>query len=257
MIRRLNYTGRVRILREDARLVIIERPGMPLIFEAGLDLTGYGLPEDASVYVEAYRQIPPTWMRFDFGTMAHIEPPPSTELTAFDSAEGILFRLRVTSLADAGGKLLAEADSIRGRKTEEIEETVDPLLPVQPVDLGAEIWSLDTSDGPRLLINRALWDWKAVAVTPAFVSLVYPAVLRQILGTVLLEEKCFEVDDEDYWCSRWLRFASLIPGVPDIPDEQTDPEKIKEWIHDVVSAFSRQQNMLNRVLTFWRPESTR
>jgi hypothetical protein len=255
MIRRLNYTGRLRILREDAHVTIVERKDQPVCFRAELDLAGYGLPTDARVYVEAYRQT--SWMRFDFGTVAKVGAPSNTDLVEFDSPEAILFRVRVTSSAGDEGKLLAEADRIRGRKTEETEEAAEPLLPVMPADLGSEVWRLDISDIPRLQINKELWDWKAVALAPGFVSLVYPAVLRDILNTVLIEEKHFDVDDDSDWRSRWLRFASLIPGVPDIPAETHETDKRKEWILDAVSAFCRQQQMLSRFTTSWRMEDAR
>ena len=255
MIRRLNYTGRLRILREDARFIVVERKDEPATFKAEIDLAGYSLPDDAEVSVEAYRQT--SWMRFPFGTVAKLTPPSNIDLVEFDSPEAILFRVRVTSTDGAGGTLLAEADRIRGRKTEEVEEAAEPLLPVMPAELGAEVWRLEISEVPRLLINKELWDWKAVALAPGFVSLVYPAVLREILGTVLIEDKHFDVDDTGDWRSRWLRFASLIPGVPDIPAETADPDKLKEWILDAVSAFCRQQRMLSRFVTSWRSEDTR
>lgn len=255
MIRRLNYTGRLRIVREDARFTVTERKDMAAVFKAELDLSGYGLPEDARVHVEAYRQT--SWMRFPFGTVGKLLPPSSTELVEFDSAEAILFRVRVTSSDGTVGKLLAEADRIRGRKTDEVEQDVDPLLPVIPGELGAQVWALEIEESPRLVINRELWDWKAVALTPGFVSLVYPAVLTQILGTILIEDEYFDLDDPDDWRSRWLQFATLIPRVSDIPDPKDKPDDVKVWISDVVSNFCRHQSMLVRFLTFWRPEGTR
>ena len=254
MIRRLNYTGRIRILREDARVLVTDRKDMPAVFKADLDLSGYGLPDEAEVYVEAYRQT--LWMRFPFGTIGKLAPPGITELAEFDSPEAILFRVRVTSVDGAGGKLLAEADRIRGRKTEEQEEDVEPLLPVIPGELGAQVWALEIEDEPRLIINKELWDWKAVALGPGFVSLVYPAVFRHTLGAII-DEGYFEVDDPDDWRSRWLRFATLIPGVPDIPEDKTKPDDLKDWISEVVSSFCRHQGMLGRFLTSWRPEGAR
>jgi hypothetical protein len=254
MIRRLNYTGRLRIPREDVRIFVIERQDMPAAFKADLDLSGYGLPDDAKVYIEAYRQT--VWMRFPFGTAAKPAQPDSTELTEFDSPEAILFRVRVTSVEGADGKLLAEADRIRGRNTEERDEDVEPLLPVIPGELGAQVWALEIDDRPRLVINKELWDWKAVALAPPFVSLVYPAVFRQILDNILGDEY-FDTDDPDDWRSQWLRFAMLIPGVPEIPEDKTNSDNLRDWASDVVASFCRQQGMLGRFLMFWRPEGAR
>jgi hypothetical protein len=254
MIRRLNYTGRVRILREDVRIVVTARDDRPATYTAELDLADYGFPDDARIYVEAYRQT--SWMRFPFGTVGTLGPPSSTDLTEFDTPEGVLFRVRITAAGDGSGKLLGEADRIRGRKTDERDEGVEPLLPVRPADLGSEVWQLEISDQPRLLINKDFWDWKAVATAPEFVSLVLPAVLREILRTILVEEKHFDTDDDDPY-SRWLRFTASIPGVPDIPDSKAEDDKLKEWISDAVSAFCRHRGILDRFVTFWRSEGTR
>ena len=49
MIRRLNYTGRLRILREDVRITITDGKDSRPALGGELDLSGYGLPEDARV----------------------------------------------------------------------------------------------------------------------------------------------------------------------------------------------------------------
>ena len=196
-------------------------------------------------------------MRFSFGTVGGLTTPSDTALSDFDSPDAILFRVRVTSTDGTGGKLLAEADRIRGHRAEEIEETREPLLWVKAEELGAEVWRLEISDRPRLLINRELWDWKAVSRAPQFVSLVYPAVLREILSFILLQEKYFDLDDTGDWRSRWLRFSSLVPGAPDIPEEKEDIDELKEWINEIVSAFCRQQKMMDRFVSAWRSEGAR
>jgi hypothetical protein len=255
MIRRLNYTGRLRILREDVHVTVTERKEKPPVFKAELDLAEYGLPGDARVYVEAYRQT--SWMRFAFGSVGRLAAPEHPELSDFDSLEGILFRVRVTSSDGTNGKLLAEADQIRGRRAEEAEENREPLLTVKPEELGAEVWRLEISDRPRILINKELWDWRAVSLAPPFISLVYPTAFREILGHILLEEKYFDLDDAEYWMSRWLRFATLIPGVPELPAEKSEPDEVKVWINEAVAAFCRRLSMFSRFVMFWRSEDSR
>ena len=108
MIRRLNYTGRIKIFRSDLRLATREVGGA-LSFDADLRLIDYELPAEALVFVEAYRQT--TWMRFSFGTVAAMQPPVDRWLHEFDSPDGILFRVKVTQAKDEH-VLLAVADRI-------------------------------------------------------------------------------------------------------------------------------------------------
>ena len=67
-IRRINSTGRRKILREDARIFVRPDSDGMLSFDAKLNLTGYDLPDDARVFVEAYRLT--SLMRFPHGTVA-------------------------------------------------------------------------------------------------------------------------------------------------------------------------------------------
>src|SRR6266702_226127 len=133
MIRRLNYTGRIKIHRSDVRLATREADGV-LSFDADLRLKDYALPAEALVFVEAYRQT--SWMRFAFGTVADIQARPAEkrQLSEFDSAEGIRFRVKVTQPQDEH-ILLAAADRIPLGKPED-DADKQALLPVVPSELG-------------------------------------------------------------------------------------------------------------------------
>ncbi|HID24528.1 MAG TPA: hypothetical protein EYP14_19315, partial [Planctomycetaceae bacterium] len=168
-VRRFNYTGRRRIRRSDVHIVVDEPTNGPLTFDAYLDLDGYGLPQDALVRVEAYRQT--NWMPFDFGTVGSIRPPDDRCLTEFGSADAVLFRVRVTS-ASPPGLLLAEADRLRPKRREEREEQRISLLPVRSnEDIRHEVFRLDFSgDTPVLEVTAAAGDWRALVRDPAFMS---------------------------------------------------------------------------------------
>ena len=89
-IRRINSTGRKKILREDARIFIRSDSDGVLSFDATLNLTDYGLPDDANVFVEVYRQT--SFMRFPHGTVATPQPPHrlARRLTEFTRRDGLL-----------------------------------------------------------------------------------------------------------------------------------------------------------------------
>ena len=247
MIRRLNYTGRIKIFRSDLRLATREVGGA-LSFDADLRLIDYELPAEALVFVEAYRQT--TWMRFSFGTVAAMQPPVDRWLHEFDSPDGILFRVKVTQAKDEH-VLLAVADRIPLAQPDQNADR-ESLLEVEPVELGDELWRLDLDGEPRLQVNStAAADWRQLAKSPVFVALVYPAVLRQILVNIL-QQKHRDTDDDSDWRSKWLRFATLLPGVdPELPAKDADEDESKRWADDVVAAFAKKLTLKEKFKTAW------
>lgn len=248
-VRTLNYTNRQRIRREDAPITIREEKDGNF-FDAVLRLAEYKLPGDARVFVEAYRQT--QYMRFDFGQTGAMRIPDDRRLRDFDSAEGVLFRVKVVTTADPNGLLLAEADQIRPRKSTDEDENCIPLLPVVPDEnLGDEIWRLEFDDQQTLLkVNSALGDWRALARDPVFLALVYPSVFRAVLWRVLVQEKHRDTEDADDWRSRWLRFAAGLPGVGDPPSED-DEARLDGWIDSAASAFCRRHNIRATYERYW------
>jgi hypothetical protein len=251
IIRRLNYTGRKRIRREDVSIALNEKPNEKATFDADLTkLADYKLPGDALVFVEARLQT--RWMRFHYGTVAAIIPAPGRTLTEFDASDGILFSVKVTAVSGKPGKLLAEADGIPVRFPGEVEERRDPLLPVKSENIGHEVYRIDFSGpSPMLLVNRAAGDKDAIARSPLFMSIVYPAALREILNRIIYIEELDDPDDDgETWQARWLRFATALPGVGRVPGE--DEGDRDQWIDDAVAAFAKQQTMLDRFIAGWQ-----
>lgn len=246
-IRRINSTGRMRIMREDARIYVQSDPDGVLTFDATLNLSEYGLPSDAQVFVEAYRQT--SFMRFSHGTVATPRAPSGEicRLTEFSSREGLLFRVKVTSTGERAGVLLAEGDQIPLKDDEEQPDNRIPLLPPAPGELGQETWRVDLSgaNGPLLLVNKNVGDWKAAAASPIFRSLVYPAAMRQVLWHIYKVEGSPSTEDPENWGSRWLRFAAALPGVGDSPGEGRDDAEWEAWITNAVESFSKQHRMLD------------
>lgn len=248
MIRRLNYTGRVKIHLSSVRLALVDIEGS-LGFDAHLDLDEYELAHDAKVFVEAYRQT--TWMRFAFGTVGALQIPDPLDrrLTEFDTAEGVLFRVKVTQAADEH-ILLAAADRIPLHE-KGADSDKESLLPVVPRDLGEELWQMDFDPEPNLLVSKfATADWNQLALSPLFQGLVYPAALRLVLKKILDNGHRDTVDDGD-WQSKWLRFATLLPGMPtDLPNEE-DEDGEALWIEDAVSAFSKKLVLRQKFSEEW------
>jgi len=250
MIRRFNYTGRVLIRRPDTRVTLTNAEPQ-FAFDVDLNLASYNLPPEARVFFEAYRQT--TWMRFDFGRVGAIQRPDDRRLIEFDSPEGILFRVKVTAPGDRH-TLLAEADRIPLVKTEEQETPRTPLLPVKPQKLGDEIYRLDFSspeNRPLLLINSDAGEYSLIARAPAFMSLVYPAVFREVLTRVLVIDQHDDYDNPEDWRSQWVRFAMLSPGLGEIPKPDETEDRL-DWIENAVSAFAKRIQVRSKFAEFWR-----
>lgn len=252
-INRLNYTSRKRINHQDVRIVIYDREKQPPVFDAALKLKDYKLPEDALVFVEAYRQT--QWMRFAFGKVGSLIPPVDRTLREFDGAEGVRFRVRVTSASGRRGVMLAEADTIQAKRSDDVEDERIPLLPVQPADLGHLVWKLDFSSDPVLLVNKSL-DWRAVASSPPFRSLVCPAALKEVLTRILYWEDYPDLDDKEDWKAKWLLFGSSLPGCGDVPGEDEN-DCFEEWIEVATEAFAHQVNLIELFREYWHEEATR
>lgn len=240
-IRRLNYTARRRIRRADAVITLRALPDNSFAFDADLRLAGYGFPPDARVIVEAYRQT--YLMRFDFGTISVPVAPADRTLSEFESEAAVLFRVRVTAASGRPGILLGEVDRLRPVAPAEEPDNRIPLLPPVPGDIGEELWRIEFDGRPLLRVNSRLPDWRQTVLSDTFRALVYPAALRQVLQFILFRERYEPAEDFDDWRSRWLLFASRIPGVGAVP---RDKDEYDDWIDNAVEAFARHFGMRTR-----------
>lgn len=240
-IRRINFTERQRIHRDDVDIVLRRDGDGAVFFDASINLSSYSFAADARVFIEAYRQT--TMVRFDFGTVSVPSPPPDRYLREFESEAEIMFRVRVTAVSQRPGVLLGEADQLRPRNPGEEPDKRISLLPPVPADLGEEIWRVDFEAAPILLVNQSLPDWKQTVRSEAFRAFVYPAAFREIVHRILFLEAHTSTEDISDWRSRWLLFASRIPGaggVPKVRDEYGD------WIDDAAAAFARHFSLRSR-----------
>lgn len=248
-VRTLNYTRRQRLVRDDLDITVDTTNTGDHVFEATLRLAEYELPADARVFVEAYRQT--HWMRFDFGTVGHLTPPSSRRLPEFDTLDGVLFRVRVTSSQEPRGLLLAEGDRISFRAREERVKKRTSLLPVVPRNLGDEICKVSYEDNrPALLVNSTIGNWRSLARAPIVIALVYPYVFREILTRIVFDEEDWDLDDRNDWRTQWCRFAEELPSVGSFPENDRDMQE--DWIDSAVESFCRRQGVITKFNLFWK-----
>lgn len=254
-VRKFNYTGRVRIMREHAAVTVHSSPDA-FWFSADINLEEYRLPEDALVFVEAYpRRQTAQRARFAFGTVGELHPPEIGMQLDIASKEDVLFRLKVVE--PEKGKILAHADRI-SPKGEGISQS---LLAVQLHDFNDEqCWQVYFGREPELRINRRIYPhWRAVAESPVFRALVYPAVLREILTHILRDVGHYETDGDD-WCDLWLRlaadnFQAGEPPMPEIGEHSPSGEEIDQWIDKAVAGYTRRVKALRAYNDYAENES--
>jgi hypothetical protein len=248
MIRRLNYTGRRKISR--SRVNIRLQPGADGLysFDVDFDLTGFGFPEESSVFVEAYNAT--SYMRFAFGTLGRRRDPPDSRLRDITPRPLPKFRLKVVDRTERHGRLLGVADKLIPLRPDEEPANKQSLLPVDFVDLGERVWRLELSDWPVLELNKRVEGIGEMARSgDAFLALVYPEAIRRILHDIVVEQDLTDIDfDDTEWTCLWLRYICQLPGVgaPPAGSSEDARGRKQEWIDEAVQAFCRSRQARQR-----------
>jgi hypothetical protein len=240
MKRRLNYTDRKKIKRENVSINFIRQNGAVVAFAINkLDLSDLLLPPQAKVYVEAYYRT--ELKRFEFGTLGSISNPSPCDLRGMAYPENLKFRILVVDPSD--GKLLAHAHRISPEEPAEKK----PILPVEFSDLENEIWRVKYEGdrgSPILIINSRIPNIQNIAKRDAqFLIYVYPQVIREVLTHMVFVDGVDSTTEPDTdWHGDWLKFVRLL-GV-EIPETLKKDDKnfrrgedALRWINDSVSAF--------------------
>lgn len=243
---RINFTGRQRIVRER---ITLNRRGdeTDTVFDLSANLHGLGLPSNANVVAEAYRQT--NYVRLDCGTVGKMEDLVGLALPQFDTPASVRFRLKVVGASGGEeGRILAAADQLLPSA---VEGQMDrrTLLPVRPSpDLGQRLWRLDVAgEEPTLWVNNAAGDWRQLVGAASFEALVYPEVLRQITLWTLREAE----GEEELTgpLADWHAFLSRLGFRTQDAPGQGDDEARDLWIDDAVEQFCRIHKFLDVMAT--------
>lgn len=246
MIRQFNYTNRKRIPKEKVHVILKEQGQQRPSFDATVDLSDLKLPETARVYVEAYYR--DSYMRFDFGTVAHIESQDDRTLSEIDNREAIYSRVKVVDPLGEHGKILADVDGIIPNSSDGHGARVAILEVKFEENLGSQAWSVELSDAatPVLIVNKRLGSKEYVRSDDVFFSLVYPAVVREILIRIIVIDEYDYDPEDDQWRQRWLYFVCGLPEVGLPPSDDRDAKY--DWIEGAVRAFCNAQPACSRFL---------
>ncbi|PIQ95617.1 MAG: hypothetical protein COV67_13905 [Nitrospinae bacterium CG11_big_fil_rev_8_21_14_0_20_56_8] len=248
MIRKLNFTGRKKIPRNQVSVTLMDPDKHPCSFDVQLDLSGLNLPPDGLVYVEAYKRT--SYMRFPFGKVNQLQIPAPRLLDKIEAGVIPLFRVKVVEAARPHGRIVALAEKIIPKGADRDSKEKITLVHVEfSENLGDQIWRLDlTGDWPSLQVNNRIEGIREIARSdPAFISLVYPEMVRQILNHIIFKSGESDPDaDGDDWPGLWIRFASSLPGVGSPPGSPDGDDKKIEWIEEAVGAFCEKHGFLDQ-----------
>ncbi|BBT18430.1 hypothetical protein WP8S17C03_44790 [Metapseudomonas otitidis] len=255
MSRRFNFTGRVRIHKDDIRITIDSSNGSS-ICSVCLRLEEYSVPSDARVIVEAERGRA-LRLRHEWGYAGNAL---SSEggCSAFDvSSMGDLedVRFRVLVVEPSTSRLLAAAEGVEAHSNDDIQESQRSLLPIVMKDLYGGVWELEDMDGtPTLALDINLGTKNELKSSPVLFSIL-PGVVRAILVYQALERSDEEPDEDtgdSTSATRWLELGSKWAGFP-CPGN-AEYRDIDDWAQKAVTGFCREKKLRSRLCSFMSQE---
>lgn len=251
MIRRFNYTGRVKIPRSRVDISLF-KDNEGKYFKAKINLDGLELPPTAKIYIEPnYKGV---YQRFCFGTVEHFKEPENTRLNELPETEMAYFDISVVDEQSHVGLLLGKAKGI-AVSTDGLPNDRIPLLYVNPTDLGNQFWKLsfDSSDDgrPTLEINKNIPEMYEKAKNDInFISLVYPIAFRGVL-TKIIQEGDFDTG-ADTWIAQWLKFLNVALGIKSVPEDNDGDVLTQEqeiWIDECVNEYCKKFQLFEKFTT--------
>jgi len=250
MRKRINFTGRKKLASEHIE-IRVHKPGNQKYptFSAVLEPSSMvGLDKDAKVYIEPY--VVSSSMRFDFGTVSHLQAPNDTSLSELDREDSFLFRIKVVDESGQVGKILADASGIRPKEAEDDGINRKSLFPVQWIALGELIWRVDfdVHTGPVLQITTKVAELPSrLKNDPLLQGVIYPQAFRDVLWSLIREE---EIDDDLPWVQNWREFILKLTNVNLEDATPEDEDEREQFVEEAVRTFSELHNFASRAKHF-------
>lgn len=246
MIKRVNFTWRRRIPRDRVQIEVFD--GTPRTFNASINLNELSLPPQAAVFLEAMCAGSTVVERFSCGEVGSLEAIQNCPLVEVEG-ENVFFTLKVVDRSVRFGSILGVAENIRPERAGKQTATGRRgILPIEPKDLGEELWRLEFGEHDVFLfVNKDVPGLVDDArSSPLFYAVVYPEVVRRVLTRAI--EENVEIDDEDdRWPVMWLKFGtSMHPNREQPPKEEDGEEEQQAWVEDVVKAFCESHAMKSK-----------
>lgn len=243
-MKRFNFTGRKKILRDDIiirlRGEFHERP----VVDVSVDLADYQLSPESTVFLEG--QSKTRFSRKELGRVSPSVRKNAISLEQFDDAEGLSFRVKVVD--KRRGLLEAIAENIKPYdKDNKPDQNHKSILPVSSADLTnyGVLWRINYDDqNATLQVEQELGSKDQVVRSLLFRGFILPAAMRQILAKIVYGDWDPELSDPDELSTRWLLFARQLGA--GVPDENTDDHE--SWLDDALRLISSQISVRNQII---------
>jgi len=243
-MKRFNYTGRKKILKQDIRIRLHGDFNEPPVVDFQVDLEGYDFQLDAEVFLEAWDVT--RFMRFKVGKVSGSIRKNNIELYDFDDAENLSFNIKVVDI-NSGGVLLGIAEKVMPNDKDNLpDKNYKSILPVASTDLSSYgvLWRVEWHDENAVLqVESELGNREQVVRSNIFRAFIYPAAMRQILMKILSDGWDDQLEDPDDLSTRWLRFAEQLGAERPVPDSDNE-----EWLDTAIRLFMNKMDIREKII---------
>ncbi|MBZ2168294.1 hypothetical protein [Marinobacter sp. F4216] len=243
-MKRFNFTGRKKILRDDISIRLRGKADEKPRVDVSVDLAEYDLSPDSTVFLEA--QWKTRFSREALGRVSRSVRKNDIVLEEFDDAEGLSFRIKVVD--QTRGRLEAIAENIRPHdKDDQPDQNHKSILPVASADLSGygALWRVEYTDQQATLqIEQELGGKDQVVRSLLFRGFILPAAMRQILARIVYSDWDPELSDPDELSTRWLLFARQIGA--GVPDQNADDHE--DWLDETVRLIGGRIGVRHQVI---------
>ncbi|MDA6067719.1 hypothetical protein OH214_11290 [Idiomarina abyssalis] len=244
-MKRFNFTGRKKILRDDISIRLRGKFDEKPIVDVSVDLADYHLSGESTVFLEG-QQSKTRFLREALGKVSPSVRKNAIALEEFDDAEGLSFKIKVVD--ERSGLLEAIAENIKPHdKDNKPDQNHKSILPVVSADLSSYrvLWRVDYDDQQATLqVEQELGSKDQVVRSLWFRGFILPAAMRQILAKIVSGGWDPELSDPDELSTRWLMLAKQIGA--GVPDENADDHE--EWLDDSVRLISNRIDVRNQII---------
>ncbi len=247
MIRRFNFTGRVKILQDSISLSISDINTTSVAFSCEVALQNYEFPSSANIFAQVYSK---SYIRrrFSMGTIEEPMKLTSVPIPEFRNFPAFNLRIYVIDTSEHNNKILGRS-SIVFSSTDEDGDGESSILPVRYVDDLEQVWKLDyDANLPYLKLNNKINGIRElVNSSESFRYTVLPAVLREILTHLFIfEDNPLDDTDNEAPEGKWAKFIKDTLGKAELletllnedEDETSNSLKKFEAIDKIVEFFT-------------------
>lgn len=252
MIRKFNYTGRVKIKQSSVNVNVTDIGTTDACFDCSVNLDEYEFPDHGKVFLEAYRGSY-VRRRFFLGDVGSTETLDEEEIPEFANFPAFNFMVLVVDTIESGKRILGRSSPLFF-PTDSHGVGRNSILPVKYVQNMSQIWNVDFESGrPVLALNRDLRNVEQLITKDRlFRHSVFPAVLREILLHYYIIPAISE-EDENVSLNEWSEFIRETLEMANEMEILLETDELDEE-HDPLEKFDAIERIVDKFTQFNFPK---